>query len=112
MPLVTYTTEDGFTQIREVPHHTAYDDYHKGVLVGPPDLSVTELSYDLCRQLNNLLVKAEWLDYEDISGNRANLLRLIQDQLDTDVKTARELRNKVVMAYQYAYYDINLGERE
>ena len=103
MPFVVYVDRRGFKQIREVAAGTMPNDYHCGVVIGPPDLSTVGLSLMKTKALNNLLVDAMLIEYVDLRGNRPVLMAILKKFVN-DKKDLRGLRDKVLAIYQQAYY--------
>lgn len=100
---VDYTDKRGWKQLREVPDGLlTTDDYSKGILVGPPDLSSLPLSGERQRLLNNLLFEAGMYEYPNIKSRRRELLditRRISGRRDTD------LLKQIIALYQHQFYE-------
>lgn len=100
---VDYTDKRGWKQLREVPNGLlTTDDYSKGILIGPPDLSSLPLSDKQQRLLNNLLFGAGMYEYPNIKSRRRELLDMIyhiSGGRDT------ELLKQIIALYQHQFYE-------
>lgn len=103
MAYVVIVTKSGFKQMREVPEEAHSSEYHKGVLIGPPDFSDLGWSSTRLKALNNDLVDAGFIEYVDIRGRRREFLSVIRKHLRGTDKLP-ELRNKLFAIYQASYY--------
>jgi hypothetical protein len=101
--------KNGWLEIREVPNGTLPKDYSKGVLIGPPDLSEMELEDKQAKELNNSLVNAGLVEYQDLRGNRIKLIEIIR-QVFGNVDNIKQIRNTILGIYQKAYYPENFEE--
>lgn len=100
---VDYTDKRGWKQLREVPDGLlTTDDYGKGILIGPPDISSLPLSDERQRLLNNLLCEAGMYDYTGIKGRRRELLDIIQR---VNGSRDMELLKQILAIYQHQFYD-------
>lgn len=106
--IVIYTNSDGWKEFRKIPQNLHPADYHKGLLVGPPDINELKLSDKDALALNNALVDAGYVNYKSLVGRRLNLLRLVKSTLGiSDEKKALKLRLKLIGLYQKDYYIVN-----
>ena len=97
---VNYTQKNGFKQVREVPANlTNEEEYKRGILVGPPDLSGLGLPVDQTKQLNNWLVDQGLTEFQILGrpGNYDKLLTGIQDVIG---KKDKELMVRVLTIFQ------------
>lgn len=95
---VIYTNEEGYKQVRIVPHNTTTSDYFMGVLAGPPDLHSLDLSRTQIKELNNRLVDAGLIDYQSLSGRRGDLLKVIR--LVVGKSRVKPVRDALYRLYQ------------
>lgn len=99
---VEFEKKDGLLGIREVPADASPEFYRYGIEIGPPDLSSLELSKDLIKELNNRLVKARIVCYEDTQGQRGAILDIVKRVTGKKNKT---LVKQVLALYQGTYLD-------
>lgn len=110
MPMVLYTTKDGWQQVRLVPKDTSTRDYGKGVLIGPPDLLELEalgLSEKEIKQINNGLASAGVVDYDSLRGNRSVLTHVIAEVVGKQNLSA--IRRYIVHIYEREWFPEQFG---
>lgn len=98
---VIYTNLDGTREVRRVPDGLPTQDL-EGVFVGPPDLFELPLNEDTIKTLNNRLVEADFITYEDLQGKRRHLLELVQSI--EQIEDPNFIRREVIRIYQREYY--------
>ena len=105
MAIVKYTNSNGFITVRVVPDGAPKHLYHRGIVIGPPDLDeVPNLSHAQRKDLNNALAEQDFIVYEQFSGRRAELLDLIKTTLGVTNDEARGIRDWLVHIYQKESY--------
>ena len=103
--LVIHETSTGLKEVREVPNGAFPRDYHKGVLVGPPDLTPLGLPFSKMVALNNRLVEEGIIEFEDLRGNK-HIVRSILRALDIEDGVKRGITS----LYQRREYPEAFGE--
>lgn len=99
---VIYTDKDGWKQVRLVPNDLSPLEYYQGILIGPPDLSSLSLDGDTLRALNNALVEAELITFEDLNGRRADLFKIAVQTCGEQAALA--VRYQVLGIYQRDWF--------
>src|SRR3990167_6266014 len=96
-----YISDEGIKEIRRVPDGSPTLSY-EGVFVGPPDLFELPLEKKTIIALNNKLVEAGFITYEDLNGKRKAVLDLVQSL--PDIKDPGFIRRELIRLYQRDYY--------
>lgn len=102
MAVIEYTNSEGYLTIRLVPDDAEEENYHQGLVLGPPDLSEIPIKEDERKLLSNALARERLLRYPHLSGNRGRLLELAQRAVKS--LGAREVRDWIVHVYQKEEY--------
>lgn len=106
--LVVYQKPDGFKEIKEVPTGCLQRDYHKGITIGPPDLSALGWDVTALRKLNNALVDNNIINYNDVRGHRPLVINIVR-QFASSKQEERDLFKALLSIYQIHYYPENFG---
>lgn len=104
MAIVKYTDDNGYWKVADVPDDVTPDKYHRGVQLGPPDLSGLELPVTTLRELYERLVQADLYIAPQLMGKRAQLRQILKS-----AGVSIDLLGQVINKYQERYYT---GERE
>ena len=102
MTRVIYNSTEGLKEVRDVPNTLSTNDYHLGILIGPPDLSSLPIDKKKLLELNHALVDAGLLQWPDLSGQRHKLVGIISKIWDNPEKQ-RDMKFKILVIYQRDY---------
>lgn len=102
MKRVVYTDSDGLKWIVDVPDHYSEEEYEKGLVVGPPDLSDLNIHRYKLKKLNHALVDAGLIEPGDLLGRRIELRKILK------ALQIEEQERPIVSIYQWLYK----GEQE
>jgi hypothetical protein len=99
MKTVSYTDGDGYSWLVLVPDDATREDYDRGIVVGPPDLSELGLEEELLKKLYKRLVDALIIDAPTLLPKRPELIDILNG-----LGIGKTRMREIVSIYQRDFY--------